>query len=432
MTTLIPELHPRRSELNDEAHARPPESLTPPNAISFLALFEEKGDRAARTAPIIDLCRRYGVSPPRAESVHFSGNLGPFRVKWERHTEFTRYKFIVPNPDGAPFEQPAIQRVPQDWIQSLPGKVVAATEIAHIRRDRTEIAFDSIAARYFSGHSLVGSIVAGGDGVAVTDLRIRKDGFSRLLLIDHGLSERQAGRTVQRLVEIDAYRILALLALPVARELLPRLTEAETELAAISAAMAAGSQPEERQLLDRLTRLEAQIQQRHFETASRFSAADAYYRLVLARIDELRESRIAGLQTFREFIGRRLAPAMSTCASVSARQERLSQRVAQTTQLLSTRVEVSTQRQTQSLLESMNRRAKLQIRLQQTVEGLSVAAITYYVVGLISVIARGLASGGIAIKPDVATAISVPIVALIVAFGVRRLRRAFAGWHQGD
>lgn len=65
-------------------------------------------------------------------------------------------------------------------------------------------------------------------------------------------------------------------------------------------------------------------------------------------------------------------------------------------------------------------------------EGLSVAAITYYVVGLISVIARGLASGGIAIKPDVATAISVPIVALIVAFGVRKLRRAFAGWHQGD
>ncbi len=432
MATLIPDLHPHRNDLNNEAHARPPESLTPPNAISFLALFDDKSDREGRIAPIVELCRRFGVSPPRSDANHFSGDLGPFRVKWERHTEFTRYKFIVSNPGGAPFERSPIERVPQDWIGALPGKVVAAAEIAHIRMDRAAIEFDSLAMRYFSGHSLVGSVIAGGDGVAVTDLRIREDGFSRLLLIDHGLSERQAGRTVQRLVEIDAYRILALLALPVARELLPRLSEAETELAAISAAMAAGSQPEERQLLDRLTRLEAQIQQRHFETASRFSAADAYYRLVLARIDELRESRIAGLKTFREFIGRRLAPAMSTCASVSARQERLSQRVAQTTQLLSTRVEVSTQRQTQSLLESMNRRARLQLRLQQTVEGLSVAAITYYVVGLVSVLARGVASVGINVKPEVAAAISVPIVALIVAIGVRRLRRAFSALHEED
>lgn len=432
MTTRIPELHPRRSELNDEAHARPPESLTPPNAISFLALFDGNADRATRMLPIIELCRQFGVAAPRPDANHFSANLGSFRVKWERHTEFTRYKFIVSNPGGEPFERPAIERVPLDWIKSLPGHVVAAVEIAHVRMDRASIEFDTLSMRYFSGHSLVGSVVAGGDAVAVTDLRIRDDGFSRLLLIDHALSERQAGRMVQRLVEIDAYRILALLALPVARELLPRLSEAETELAAISAAMAAGIQPEERQLLDRLTRLEAQIQQRHFETASRFSAADAYYRLVLARIDELRESRITGLQTFREFIGRRLAPAMSTCASVSARQEKLSQRVAQTTQLLSTRVEVSTQRQTQSLLESMNRRARLQLRLQQTVEGLSVAAITYYVVGLISVLARGLAAELGAVKPEVIAAVSVPIVALIVAIGVRRLRRAFSAWHEED
>jgi uncharacterized membrane-anchored protein len=352
--------------------------------------------------------------------------MGSFRVKWERHTEFTRYEFIVSDAGAQPFERPAIERVPADWLRSLPGKVVAAVEIAHIRTEQRDIEFDKLASRYFSGRSLVGSTIAGGDGAAVTDLRIREDGFSRMLLIDHGLSARQAGRMVQRLVEIDAYRILALLALPIARSLLPQLREAETELAAISARLAAGRQLEEHQLLDRLTRLEAQIQQRHFETASRFSAAEAYYRLVLTRIDELREARIAGMQTFREFIGRRLAPAMSTCASVSSRQERLSQRVAQTTQLLSTRVEVSTQRQTQSLLESMNRRAKLQIRLQQTVEGLSVAAITYYVVGLIAVLARGLASAGVAAKPEVATAISVPIVALLVAVGVRRLRRAFS------
>jgi uncharacterized membrane-anchored protein len=432
MTSQIPQVHPNRRTLNDEAHARPSEALSPPCAISFLALFNASRSREQHMAPLAQLCRRYGVPEPPSDTIHFSSDLGPFRVKWERHTEFTRYKFIVANPGGAPFERPAIGAVPQDWLSSLPGQIVAAAEIAHIRMDQGDIEYDALSARYFSGHSLVGALVAEGAGAAVTDLRIRDDGFSRFLLIDHALSPRQAGRMVQRLVEIDAYRILALFALPVAREVLPRLLEAEAELAAISAAMSIEQGPEEPQLLDRLTRLEAQIQHRHFETASRFSAADAYYRLVQARIDELRESRILGLQTFREFIDRRLAPAMSTCASVSSRQEKLSLRVGQTTQLLSTRVEVATQRQTQTLLESMNRRARLQLRLQQTVEGLSVAAITYYVVGLIAVIARGLASGGVAVKPEVVTAVSVPLVATVVALGVRRVRRAFAPEDHAD
>ncbi len=432
MTVTLPQAHALRRELNDEAHARPPEALTPPNAISFLALFDDAGDRQRQISPLVSLCRRYDVPPPTSNINHFSIDLGPFRVKWERHTEFTRYKFIVFDPGGDPFERPAVTRVPQDWLETLPGNVIAAAEVAHVRMGESDIKFDALSARFFSGHPLVGSNVAGGAGIALTDLRIRDDGFSRFLLIDHALASRQAGRMVQRIVEIDAYRVLALLALPIARDVLPRLLEAETELAAISATMADEHQLVEPQLLDRLTRLEAQIQHRHFETSSRFSAADAYYRLVRARIDELRETRITGIQTFSEFIERRLAPAMSTCASVSARQEKLSVRVGQTTQLLSTRVEISTQRQNQSLLESMNRRAKLQLRLQQTVEGLSVAAITYYIVGLVAVLARGLASANVAIKPELLVAASVPVVALIVAIGVRRIRHAFSTGQHDD
>ena len=154
-------------------------------------------------------------------------------------------------------------------------------------------------------------------------------------------------------------------------------------------------------LLDRLTRLEAEIERLAADTHFRFSAACAYYDLVLQRIAELREERIHGLQTFREFVERRLAPAMNTCRAVcGAPGEPGSQRMARATQLLSTRVDVTRERQNQAVLELMNRRAKMQLRLQQTVEGLSVVAITYYLSSLVGYLAKGLRGGGPRHRPQ--------------------------------
>jgi uncharacterized membrane-anchored protein len=237
------------------------------------------------------------------------------------------------------------------------------------------------------------------------------------------MTPRQAGRMVQRLLELETYRMLALLALPVARGLAPHLDASERELARVTAALAAAAEAkDEPALLDRLTRLEAEIEDRQSSNHYRFSAAVAYHELVQRRIDELREERIQGLQTFQEFTERRLAPAMSTCRAAAARQESLSRHVARATQLLSTRVDVARERQNQAVLESMNRRAKMQLRLQQTVEGLSVAAVTYYVVGLVGYAAKGLNAAGVGIDPDVAQGVSVPVILLLVAFGIRRIK----------
>ncbi len=72
----------------------------------------------------------------------------------------------------------------------------------------------------------------------------------------------------------------------------------------------------------------------------------------------------------------------------------------------------------------MNRRARLQLRLQQTVEGLSVAAVSYYVVGLIGYLARGGQEAfGLPWDPAVATAVAVPAVVIMVWALVRRIRR---------
>ncbi len=205
------------------------------------------------------------------------------------------------------------------------------------------------------------------------------------------------------------------------------LNEAARELAAVTSALVSAGETDEPGLLSRLTRLEAELENWQSLTRYRFTAADAYYELVQRRIDELREQRIQGLQTFREFTERRLAPAMATWRSVAARQELLSQRVARATRLLATLVDLTRERQNQALLELMNCRARLQLRLQSTVEGLSVAAVTYYVVGLVGHAADALSDAGLHIHPNLAMGISIPVVAAVAGFGVHHIRRAVTG-----
>lgn len=420
----LPDDHPQRLELNDEVHARPPEPLTAPSRLSYLALLCDAAQREAGWVAVCDLCHRYGVKPPDQSVLHFSAQLGPFRLKWERHTEFIRYMFIVEGTTGDPFERPAITVLPEDWVAALPGRIMVAAHLALIASDPGTIDPEAIGRRWFNGNVPIGAAISDRAATALTDFRIHADGFSRHLLLDHASTPWQAGRVAQRLLEIDTYRIMALLALPVARAVGPLLSASERELARIIAALVTADEASEPALLNSLTQLEAEIEHQESETRYRFGAADAYYELMQRRIDELREQRIPGLQTFREFTERRLAPAMNTCRSVAARQESLSQRVARATRLLSTRVDLTTEQQNQALLESMNSRARMQLRLQSTVEGLSVAAVTYYVSALIGHAAEALRTAGVHVEPDLATGISIPIVALGAWFGIHHIRKS--------
>lgn len=424
---MLPPDDPRRISLNDEVHARPPEPLRTPCRVSCVALLPPPRQHGEEWRAVSQLCRRFGIEPPSPAASHYSVDFGPFRLVFEMHTEFARYTFVAPaSDDSLPFAEAAITEVPADWLSALPGRVIAATHVALVR-GQGEISLEDTARQHFLGHQLIGSTIAGGAATAVTDLRVHDDGFGRVLVEDRGLTSRQAGRMVQRLLEIDTYRMMALLALPAAREMLPVLAQCEQELTDIAVALVGSSEQDEPRLLDKLTALEAAIAGRSSESCFRFGAAAAYYELVQRRIAELREDRLQGLQTFRDFIERRLAPAMNTCRSVGRRQELLSSRVERATQLLSTRVDVTRERQNQNVLRSMDRRAALQLRLQSTVEGLSVAAITYYVVGLVGYAAKALTSIGIPIDAEIAMGMSIPIAALLMVLGVRNNRRLVHG-----
>jgi uncharacterized membrane-anchored protein len=419
----LPQNHPQRVELNDEAHARPAESLFAPVRISYLALLSETSFRDRERAHIAALADAFGVRPPSPTAIHYSADFGRFRLKWERHSEFSRYKFITGGAGDDPFDDPPIQKLPGDWLAALPGQILVATHAAILPAPATDPDFDAISARLFAGNPLVGAGIAGDAAIGLTDFRIRPDGFSRLLVLDRTLRPRQAGRAVQRLLEIDTYRLMSLLTFPVARALSPQLEAAERELAEITEALTTVTEAGEPGLLDRLTQLAAETERFEAKNHFRFSAARAYYGLVQQRIEQLREVRIPAIQTFREFTELRLAPAMNTCTATAARRAALPGGGGRAPQLLSTRVDITREHQTIQVLESMNRRADLQLRLQQTVEGLSVAAVTYYIVGLIGYGARGVRALGVPLNPELVMGISIPFVIFAVAMGIRRIHR---------
>ena len=361
------------------------------------------------------------MAVPAQAANHYSANLGAFSLRWERHAEFTRYTFWTPS-SGDIFDASALDLVPQQWVNDIPGRVLVATHGGIVKQARHDGGIDAAASRWFGGNVLIGSSVADGAAVALTDFRVHREGFSRFVIFDQTLTPRQAGRTVQRLLEIDTYRMMALLTLPVARELAPIIHQAESELSACMTRLEQAHQSDESGLLDSLTQLGARIERWDAQHSYRFGAAAAYYELVQRRISELREVRIAGLQTFGEFTERRLAPAMNTCLTIARRQDSVAQRIARANQLLTTRVDISVERQNQALLESMNRRAKAQFKLQQTVEGLSVAAITYYVVGLIGYAAKAFHARGYEVDYEWIEGLSIPIVLVFIGAGTYFLK----------
>ncbi len=414
--------HSRRRILNDEVHARPPDSLPTPCAAAYLACLP--GPKAGAASPadgLSDLLSGFDVEPPPPDTKHFTSPLGSRRLRWERHAEYNRYTLIDTRAElrlgsGA-------SGIPSDWLQGMRGQILVGLNALIVEMPGWEGRIDQISGEYFAGNVLIGSRVADGCAVALTDLRIHEDGFSRLLLINDGMSAAQTGRTLQRLLDIETYRMMALLALPVAQELTPVIDDDERELASIGEALIDAESKQEQALLERLTRLSARSQHRHLRSNYRFAAADAYYEIVFQRIHELRETRIPGLQTFEEFTTRRLTPAVKTCRAVSRRQQSILEQMARATKLLSTRIDITRELQNQSLLASMNRRVKTQLRLQATVEGLSVAAVTYYVVGLVGTLAEGLSFAGLTLDKSLVMAASIPVVATVAYSGIRRLRR---------
>ncbi len=420
--------HPSRQRLNDEVHTRPPIPLEAPALISFISCTREAHELAEERSHLGALYERLGLPvEPSAEAAHLIIDCGSFKLKWELHGEFSTYTFFS-KPNKPPRSgETALDVVPAEWLQGIPGQVISASHLELLVNgspNPTEIIWH-LSSNAETNDTQIISQIAGQAAWLFTDFRIH-DGFSKLTVIDESMGKLRTGRIIQRLLEIETYRIMALLAFPVAKSVGKLLNRAEADLAELIDRMVSAANPaDERAVLADLTRLAAEIEHSVASTTFRFGAAAAYYRLVQQRIGELKETRVSGYPTIKGFMERRLAPALNTCAAIARRQEELSARIARTSQLLRTRVDMELERQNQELLSQMNRRAKLQLRLQETVEGLSVVVLTYYGSQLVQYLAKGTKELH-HLNTDVITAVSIPIIAGLVAWGTRVMRKKLA------
>lgn len=436
--------HPNRIALHNEIHARPPEAMSAPLAISHVVMLTDGDDKLASRAHFSALLRDHHLPALDERVSHARHTVGAARVRWEQHTEFVSWTFARALPPDARLARQdasdaatAIEALPRDWIAALPGQRLVALHLwalpdtgaddASSLPDNASTVADAVLreqlAPWLQEDTLVGAWVADGRCRAFTDFAIHADGFSRSLLLVGATTPRGMGRLVQRMLEVETYRMAALMGLPAAHRAMTELGHAERELAALATAIRRAERHDEPALLDRLTHLAGQIETQYAELHSRFSASAAYFALVDKRIDDLNESRISGLQTFREFMDRRLTPARNTCEWAVRRQDGLSQRVSRMSNLLRTRVEITQQQNSEALLKAMNERQDLQLKLQSTVEGLSVAAITYYIVGLISYLAKGAQKLGWPFSPESTAAAAIPVVGLAVWWSIRQLHR---------
>ncbi|MFC4348151.1 DUF3422 family protein [Kordiimonas lipolytica] len=414
---------PLRVELNKELHGRPAIRLGAPARVSHFAYLSGEDGGVADRKHLQNLCDRYGMARPPAAGRHYVGDFGPFFLKWERHTEFTTYTVAVRSGRDIPFTVAAVEAMPRDWVEAIPGRMLVALNIELVDSD-DQVAKEACFTPFWH-KDVAGSKVAGGRSSVWSDFRIHDDSFMRLAILADDLSEGRAGRLVQRVIEIFTYSHMALMALPVAREVMAQSSEIENKLEQTVSEMSHTTAGSEAELhLDTLLGLAARTEHQVAQSSFRFSAAKAYHSLVERRFEEMREVRIPGSQRLSNFLDRHLAPAMRTCEAAAKRLNDLALRVDRAAGLLRTQVDLDSQRQNKELLISMNQRAQLQLRLQETVEGLSVVAISYYAIGLAGVGFKAAKAAGYPINPGLMTGISVPFVMLAAFLLIRRIRHS--------
>jgi uncharacterized membrane-anchored protein len=416
---LLP--HPLRGVVLGEVHARPFSPIKTPTRILHFSFLTDQHQAQSACASLGLFCRERGVAEPSLGAKHHRVVLSDAILRFEQHSEFATYSWELNNPYTTPFSTSATMRSHCMALLEQPGPHFVSIDL-QVVFDQPSLNLEDL----FDSASLAASIVDNGLASVATDFKAGSDGFIRILVQNRALTPAAAGALSQRLLEIETYRMLALLGLPETQAFAPTVKTIEDALVRVSGEMTQTSGlAADHKLLDELTGLAAQLEAGAAATAYRFGASRAYDSIVTQRLIAIGEKPFGTLPSIAQFLGRRMAPAMRTCQMLEERQLNLSRKLTRAANLLRTRVDVEIEQQNRDLLSSMNQRAQSQLRLQQTVEGLSVAAVSYYVIGLLLYIFKGAKDAGfLLIDTGIATALSVPVVVILVWFMIKRIRKS--------
>lgn len=415
-------IHPIRSQIFEELHSRPSMEIDRPSILtSFVVHFDR--DSGDQWNSLLKVISALGMTIPKIKSTFYFFRDGDISVQWSLHNEFARYTLV----ESFVNERLHQRTVLCAELEGCYGDILVVNEILVLSQQD----YDSWTANetWLPKAGFIGGEIGNGRGRVFTDFRLHASPFvdagtARYLVLDYKLGARSAGAMAQRLLEIDTYLSLALLSLPIAKLQMSELDDLGVALKELTS-IAEEEMQRDVGLLHRLENLAAELERHIAACQYRFSASKAYYQLVLSRIDELEESKLLGVQSLKEFVHRRLVPAMMTCETVEKRHDKLALRIQRTTGLLRTRVEVVHEEQNRELLASMARRAEMQLRLQQTVEGLSVWVLTYYAAGLLAYCFKATQSLGVDLDVALAVGFAIPIITALFWWRVHANKARF-------
>ena len=420
--------HPLRYAMTNELHARPFPIVAAPSRAAYLAIKPAANaagrDREADVTHLISLLDRFGAQHPQPGATHYSGPIGKHSLKWESHTEFVTYTIFGEGVSERPFEAQTFAVFPEEWLAASPGTRITSALIRIEMTDGDDGIVDK-ARDWFVPESLAISRVLNNGLVIAGDFRIDSAGHMRFAVFARtGVGGKRVGRVVQSLCEIETYKVMSMLGLHRARVLSPQMGVIDKALTSLLSDMI-GPINKPDVMLQSLLKVSAELENIVAQSSFRFGATEAYETIVNQRIEVLREQRFQELQTFAEFMMRRFDPAMRTVKSTQERLARMSDRAQRASDLLRTRVDVERSAQNQELLTSMDKRADLQLRLQRTVEGLSVVAISYYAVNL-ALYVIGPLEKSYGLSKTAMAAVTTPLVLLGVWWMLKRIHKHLA------
>ena len=405
--------HQYRQIIEAETHARPVLPMSPPIRIRRLGFMSADGGADLR-ALHEQMGRIAGADPQGpawARQLDFERDGR--QVTWELHNEFATITWTG-SPDDWDARPADIGLEFHDKLQ-----LVLATRIDVIATE----AIGEKALAGFSPLSLCYSSIFDGGAEAATDFHLDDEGFTRFEVAAGRSGELRIGVIARRLLEIETYRIMALMGLPLARETSGRVSDYERQLAGIMQKVGGGDSVEAHAAsLEALHRLSAEIGRTVEETSFRFAATQAYGEVLAERLTRLREKAIGEFTTIERFINNRVQPALATCKAMEKRLLALTDKVQRAIELLDARITLSIQTQNRAVLDGISRTAQSQYRLQLTVEGLSIIAISYYALGILGYVFEGLHEVVPFTKGEM-LAVSAPVVILLVFLGIRRIRK---------
>jgi uncharacterized membrane-anchored protein len=410
--------HAERDAVLNELHARPFEAITSPCRAIRFAFLTDAAQMSANADALTRYCAAHGLADLSSAAKHRRIAFPGAVLRWEQHSELTTYTWLLD--DAAATDDSTLPAVIASAMTGIgqPGAHLVSIDLRVNSGDTPDLA------QLFDPASLAASEVLGGHATIATDFQVDGNGFVRFLVHNHGLTPVEAGGLVLRILEIETYRCFALLGLPQAHRITPVIRKAEDRLTNIMTVMTNGGSGLEtnRELLDEITSLAARVEADAAIAGYRFAASAAYDDIVRQRLEVIGEKPLGGWPTLAEFLGRRLNPAMRTCQTLNTRMHDLNKKLTRAANLLRTRIDVEIEQQNRDLLAAMSERARMQLRLQQTVEGLSVAAISYYVASLLHYVFESV-EHYVPIDATVATGISIPFVVIVLAVLLWRVKR---------